>query len=445
MPTNPLGPTGLLAQSLTLPAGSQSMAMGGMGLRAQGMDGRKKGVIGNWLGLSGNAAGAFASDGAADAQGNIVLSGRANSANNRLLVGRYAPDGQRLWSNEVVGLTTLGTLNRGDLGSAAIALDAGGNVYAVGSDNSLGVCQTRKYSPSGQLLWQRSYGAGAGVQGRAVAVGGGGGVYVLMRVTDSGFSGNTTLLVKYNASGTFQWSRNVEVTDGFGIGIDAQEGVYIEANGQDLLKINSAGALQWAVQKTSGGAVLMYRLAVSPDGKVYAAGNSGFTEGPLLLSFDPSGSAVWARQLGSGGAGWWNDVILSGQSLYCIGVGGPSNSDILMAEYDISGTLKWQRTISGAGTNQGFSVAEIDANNLAIFGATGVGGASGNVFIGRIPKSGPPIGTIGPFTVSASNRTPSSPTATFATFSPADQTVGAATADTYSDSAVLMPTNTYPF
>lgn len=43
MPNQPLGPTGLLAQSMTLPAGSQSLAMGGMGLRAQGMDGRKKG------------------------------------------------------------------------------------------------------------------------------------------------------------------------------------------------------------------------------------------------------------------------------------------------------------------------------------------------------------------------------------------------------------------
>jgi len=44
MPAQPLGPTGLLAQSMTLPAGSQSMAMGGMGLRAQGMDGRKNGA-----------------------------------------------------------------------------------------------------------------------------------------------------------------------------------------------------------------------------------------------------------------------------------------------------------------------------------------------------------------------------------------------------------------
>ncbi len=44
MPVQPLGPTGLLAQSMTLPAGSQSMAMGGMRMQAQGMDGRKKGV-----------------------------------------------------------------------------------------------------------------------------------------------------------------------------------------------------------------------------------------------------------------------------------------------------------------------------------------------------------------------------------------------------------------
>ena len=45
MPAQPLGPTGLLAQSLTLPAGSQSMARGGMRMQAQGMDGRKKGVL----------------------------------------------------------------------------------------------------------------------------------------------------------------------------------------------------------------------------------------------------------------------------------------------------------------------------------------------------------------------------------------------------------------
>ena len=63
MPNQPLGPTGLLAQSMTLPAGSQSMAMGGMGLRAQGMDGRKKstGLAGQFLIVGGGAGGAYGS------------------------------------------------------------------------------------------------------------------------------------------------------------------------------------------------------------------------------------------------------------------------------------------------------------------------------------------------------------------------------------------------
>jgi len=59
MPAQPLGPTGLLAQSMTLPAGSQSMSMGGMGLRAQGMDGRKKaaGFAAQYLVVGGGAGG----------------------------------------------------------------------------------------------------------------------------------------------------------------------------------------------------------------------------------------------------------------------------------------------------------------------------------------------------------------------------------------------------
>ena len=59
MPVQPLGPTGLLAQSMTLPAGSQSMAMGGMRMQAQGMDGRKKrtGVTVDYIMIGGGGAG----------------------------------------------------------------------------------------------------------------------------------------------------------------------------------------------------------------------------------------------------------------------------------------------------------------------------------------------------------------------------------------------------
>ena len=65
MPTNPLGPTGLLAQSLTLPAGSQSMSRGGMRMQAQGMDGRKKsrGLAGRYLLIGGGGGAGNSFDG----------------------------------------------------------------------------------------------------------------------------------------------------------------------------------------------------------------------------------------------------------------------------------------------------------------------------------------------------------------------------------------------
>ena len=81
MPNQPLGPTGLLAQSMTLPAGSQSMARGGMRMQAQGMDGRKKsrGLAGRYLiiGGGGGSGSSYAGGGGGGAgefrEGNTTL------------------------------------------------------------------------------------------------------------------------------------------------------------------------------------------------------------------------------------------------------------------------------------------------------------------------------------------------------------------------------------
>jgi len=442
MPTQPLGPTGLLAQSMTLPAGSQSMAMGGMGLRAQGMDGRKKGTASNWLGLSGDNTANWAIDGSVDGQGNLFLSGQTGGS-TQLLIARYAPDGQRVWSGEVVGAYPGGTVSAGDICAAAIALDASGNVHAV-SGNASTTVETRKYSPGGQLLWGRTYTAGTNAFGRAVAVGASGSVYVLMRTDGGGFGGSTALVVKYNAAGAFQWSRNVDTTVGYGLALDASENVYVGYN--TLFKLNSAGSLQWATQNTAGTITTVNRMVANAAGNTYAA---GFDFGGLaqLFAFDASGGVAWARSLGTTGT-WWNDVLLSGQSLYCIGAttqAGAGSNDILLAEYDTSGTLKWQRTIGGAGADYGFAIAEADANTLAIFGRTSLGAGGGDVFIGRVPKSGPPAGRIGPYTVTVSSLTASTISSTYSAFSPSTQTLGSDAASSLTDSAVSLTTSIYPF
>jgi hypothetical protein len=427
---------------MTLPAGSQSMAMGGMGVRAQGMDGRKKGTASNWLGLSGDNTANWAIDGAVDGQGNLFLSGESGASQD-LLVARYAPDGQRSWSVEVASTGPGGFLTAGNIGAAAIALDASGNVHAV-SGNGSTTCETRKYSSGGQLLWGRTYTAGTNTFGRAVAVGASGSVYVLMRTDGGGFGGSTALVVKYNAAGAFQWSQNVDTTVGYGLALDASENVYVGYN--TLFKLNSAGSLQWATQNTAGTITTVNRMVANAAGNTYTAGFD-FAGIAQLFAFDASGGVAWARTLGTTGT-WWNDVLLSGQSLYCIGVttqAGAGSNDILLAEYDTSGTLKWQRTIGGAGADYGFAIAEADANTLAIFGRTSLGAGSGDVFIGRVPKSGPPAGRIGPYTVTVSNLTASTISSTYSAFSPSTQTLGSDAASALTDSAVSLTTSIYPF
>lgn len=447
MPNQPLGPTGLLAQSMTLPAGSQSLSMGGMGLRAQGMDGRKKGGAGNWLGLSGDNTANWAIDGAVDGQGNLLLAGETTTGSLRLLMAQYSPNGQASWAAGFASTSVGGTFSAGNIGSAAIATDAAGNAYVVSGNGSTTV-ETLKISPAGQLVWGRTYTAGTNAFGRAVSIGASGSVYVLARTDGGGYGGSSALVVKYNAAGAFQWSRNVDLQVGYGLALDASENVYVTTNSAALVKLNSSGVLQWASQYSSGvGPSYLIRISSSASGETYTAGDNGSGNGAGLWAFDASGAVRWARGLGSTGS-WWNDVLLSGQSLYCIGVtsaAGAGLNDILLAEYDTSGTLKWQRTIGGAGNDYGFAIAEADANTLAIYGSTSLGAGAGDVFIGRVPKSGPPAGKIGPYTVTVSSLTPANLSSTFTGISPATQTLGSDAASSLTPTSIALTTSIYPF
>ena len=432
---------------MTLPAGSQSLAMGGMGLRAQGMDGRKKGGAGNWLGLSGDNTANWAIDGAVDGQGNLLLAGETTTGSLRLLMAQYSPNGQASWAAGFSSTSVGGGFTSGNIGSAAIATDAAGNAYVVGWNGSTTV-ETLKISPAGQLVWGRTYTAGTNAFGRAVSVGASGSVYVLARTDGGGYGGSTVLVVKYNAAGAFQWSRNIDLQVAYGLALDASENVYVTSNSVAIAKLNSAGVLQWATQYSSGTAPTLHRMIAAPSGDTYGVGDYGGTgQGAALWAFDASGAVRWARGLAPTG-GWWNDAVLSGQSVYCIGVtnlAGAGANDILLAEYDTSGTLKWQRTIGGAGNDYGFAIAEADANTLAIYGSTSLGAGAGDVFIGRIPKSGPPAGKIGPYTVTASSLTAANLSSTFTGVSPATQTLGSDAASSLTPTSIALTTNVYPF
>jgi hypothetical protein len=413
------------------------MAMGGMGLRAQGMDGRKKGTsIRDWIAQVGDATINDSLDVAADAQGSLYLVGRPGATGDTFLA-RYAPDGPPLWCNRINGMVNGGSSSLPSFPrTVSVAVDLSGNVIVLGRSVPPGVLEIRKYSPAGQLLWGRTYSAGDDVEVRSLAVGASGAVYVSGNVINppSGY-GDSQLVVKYSATGAFQWSRNINAPAGFGLSIDASENVYV--GHQNLIKLNSAGTIQWAVQRTSGSANLN-AISASPSGETCAV---GYAAGPVgvLLSFDTSGSLLWQRGLTNAR---WMSVMRSGQSIYCAGWldGGPN--DLLLAEYDTAGTLKWQQRIDSTNDNWAIALADIDASSVAVAGTTNFSGT--DCLISRYPKSGARPGPRGPYTIINSTATTATPAEAYSSYSPASTSVGSDAASALTDTAISLPATIYP-
>ena len=437
----------MTAQSMTLPAGSQSLAMGGMGVRAQGMDGRKKSSgPGNWLGFSGTTSAEWAFRGAVDTQGNLILTGDRAGA---LLIAKYSANGERNWSGQIAGADTGGTLGFNSPGEGGVTTDGAGNVYLVTTGNAATTLETFKIDASGKIVWGRSYTAGTAAWAKDIAVGVSGSVYVLARSQGGGFGGNSVLVVKYSPAGVFQWSRNVDLIPAEGLTLDASENVYVLTYiPGGLLKLNSAGTLQWSVQRSGGTAPnQVQKIAVASSGETYVVGSHASGSGACALwAIDASGAARWSRGLGTDSSVWFG-VVLSGSSVFCLGAttqAGAGGADILLAEYDTSGALKSQRTIGSAGNDYGYAIADADINSLAIFGSTALGAGSGDVFIGRVPKSGLPGGQVGPYTLAAANLTAQNLTTTFASASPATQPLGSDAASSLSLTSTVLTTAIYP-
>ncbi len=124
---------------------------------------------------------------ALDSQGNVYVTGESMGAgtDNDYATRKYSPSGQLLWAKRYNGPG-----NGGD-SAWALALDSQGNVYVTGHSMASGTgfdYATLKYSPSGQLLWAKRYnGPGNDIDyAWALALDSQGNVYVTGESTGSG-------------------------------------------------------------------------------------------------------------------------------------------------------------------------------------------------------------------------------------------------------------------
>ena len=261
---------------------------------------------------------------AVDSSGSIYVTGATTSFGAGLddvLLLKFDSSGSLLWQKTWGG-------SGNDLGQG-VALDSSGNAYVSGFSTSFGtniaLAVLLKFSPSGNLLWQRTWGS-MGEYGRGVAVDSSGNIYQTGYTNSTGGGGFNLFLLKYNSTGSLIWQKTWGGTSldfGYGVAADSSGNAYLTGQTSSyrtgivnvvILKFGSAGGLVW--QRTWGGSSFDagYGVALDASNGVYVTGETNSygagADNILLLKLDTSGNLVWHRTWGGSNSDVGNSVAV---------------------------------------------------------------------------------------------------------------------------------------
>jgi uncharacterized delta-60 repeat protein len=291
-----------------------------------------------------------------DASGDIVAAGYSRGSGDDIMLVKYTPLGLTVWERR---FTSSGANTDRAL---AITQDQASNIYVCGFITTTATGRdfvTQKYSPSGSLLWSRTYtSAGNNVdEAKAIAVDASGNVYV------TGNSGADIAVVKYDPDGTLQWDRRFNggaAGDSAGTGIAVTpEGdvvvagyVHRPATARDYVvrKYNAAGAAQWTqyYDGPTSGWDSCHALALDTSGNIYVTGGSDSNSGEdyATLKYSPAGSLIWTARYNGPGDGSdraaaltvdpMGDVYVTGRS-----EGSGTAHDFATIKYGTDGNTVW--------------------------------------------------------------------------------------------------------
>ena len=253
-----------------------------------------------------------------------------------------------------------------------VAIDSSENIYFLGSTNISGdgTLELAKYNPAGVLQWQKSLGtSGTSVNGYGIKIDSSDNIYVSGQSSISA-GGYSSLLAKYDTTGTLQWQRILGLTSyntfGNGLSVDASGNIYVggysNSNGTawfQLHKYNSSGTLQWQKQLGSGsGSTVGYGVAVDSSSNVFL---SGYTTvyGPTHFEFakyNSGGSLSWQARIYDPSYAYGNGAAVdaSGNSYIC---GFTSTKSFVLVKYNSSGSIVWSTNLNGASYGAAYAIA----------------------------------------------------------------------------------------
>lgn len=242
---------------------------------------------------------------------------------------KYAPDGQRLW---VRGYGDGRPNDSSYTQVAAIAVGRTGDVHITGKTDYpvRDSVYIRKYSPSGDLLWDRTIPhaypwnnyspGGIAVDDDAnVYVGGDFGVY---DPDERGYVQSQAFLWSYDAQGNYRWAQEFGGPDNEGITGIAVSGSSLYAAGRFspkpqheqepqrlesvVWKFDLRGVVIWSRQFTYAPVSYATSVAVDPAGDVYVA---GLNHTEVSNPSSPFGVNGYLRKYGANGTLAWDTVL----------------------------------------------------------------------------------------------------------------------------------------
>jgi uncharacterized delta-60 repeat protein len=352
------------------------------------------------------------------------LDGNTNSGGKDIILVKYNSSGTKEWTKQLgtdsldIGrsVTTDSSGNIYLTGHTKGELD--GNTSSGYNDIFL-----IKFNSSGTKQWTKQLGTRSTEFGRGVTTDSSGNIYVtggtfgvLDGYTNSGDW--DIFLIKFNSSGTKQWTKQLGTSSyepGDGVTTDSSGNIYVTGyteGGLDgnthfgkkdifLVKYNSSGTKQWTKQLGTPSNDYGKGVTTDSSGDIYV---TGFTELGLdgntssrntdifLIKFNSSGTKQWTKQLGtssgdSSGSGVTTD---SSDNIYVTGktIGGLDGNissgdyDIFLVKYTSSGTKQWTKQLGTSSYDSGKGVTTDSSGNIYVTGYT-EGGLDGNTHFGE--------------------------------------------------------------
>ncbi len=310
-----------------------------------------------------------------------------------------------------------------------VVTDSSGNIYVTGGtkgglDGNTSQGNTDlfllKYNTSGAKQWTKQFGSSSRDSANAIAIDSSGNLYVagitfggLDLHTNSG--ANDFFVVKYNSSGTKQWTQQLGTpsTEGAnGVATDSSGNVYVVGvtygklgnnkwGNSDLfvVKYNSSGTWQWTKQQGSGSWDEARGVATDSSGNVYVVGGTkgdkmngvkiGYNMTEIfVIKYNSSGAMAWTKVLGTWRKDFANAVnIDSSGNIYLVGAterdleaeckkhkqecdNFAGGDDLFVVKFNSKGEKQWTKQLGTRRNDRATGVATDSSGNIYVTGYT---------------------------------------------------------------------------